>query len=490
MADLFEKLTGAETRKVNRGPLIMRSGGSSVRFSSTDLINEGFWMWNPRKNIVYYSDRIIEDTGLTEISGTMSIKRMIDHTVCPDDRDLFRNKIREFLSTPDIVTFEVRIKNPGPENISWIRITARKNTYANGRIKDISGIAVDITANKNFEARIHKLMDIKDALLDINHHMAATGDLDDLISFILSRISQSVPHIDCASFLMRDEDGYFRIKTSIGYDKEAVKEFELPAGKLFFGKIDENNYSSPMIINNVHRIKGNFTPVAKTDKGVVIKSTLNTPINIDGKLVGIISLDSGRNNIFTSDDIEIMQYVKEHIETAISKYKLYEEIKFISRHDQLTGLINRNYFEELFRQNIKLAKRHGRNLSITVIDLDGLKLVNDNYGHLAGDVLITTFTKKLKSFFRDSDIFSRFGGDEFVALFIDISKDKLEEKFIEFTRKTKNEPIDFNNIKIVCSFSYGIATFPEEGETFSTLFKLADSRMYMQKNMKKQNNRR
>lgn len=125
-----------------------------------------------------------------------------------------------------------------------------------------------------------------------------------------------------------------------------------------------------------------------------------------------------------------MQYIKEQIEIAISKYKLYEKIKFLSRHDQLTGFINRSYFEELFDQNIKLAKRYNRSLSLAVIDLDRLKTVNDNFGHLAGDTLIMTFSKKLKSYFRDSDIFSRFGGDEFVALFVSIEKDKLEKSLL------------------------------------------------------------
>lgn len=484
MTRIYNRLKTAQVVPITGSSIKVYNREAAIRFSSPDMVKEGFWIWKPGKNSIYISEKILVDT-MGTFPENMTIKEVVDTIVIPEDRYSFTEYIEKMIKGNSEISFEARVKNSKSETPSWVKILARINRYPNKRLKDISGIIEDITEAKISEERNAQLLKIKDALLEINHHMATIGDLDKLTSLILKRISEAMSHIDCASFLVLGDDNYFTISTSIGYDPESIKKFKLPYNELFFRKIKADMYTSPMIVNDVDRIKGDVTSVAKTQKGIVIKSLLNTPINIDGKLVGIISLDSSKNYIFNQDDLEIMQYVKEQIEIAISKYKLYEEIKFISRHDQLTGFINRNYFEELFEQNLKLAKRYKGTFSLAVLDLDGLKNINDNYGHMAGDLLITTFSKRLEKYFRDTDIFSRFGGDEFVGLFLAIKMNTLEKKFRDFSAALSKEPFDYNGSKLTCAFSYGLATYPKDGLSFTELFKIADNRMYKQKNNKR-----
>jgi len=108
-------------------------------------------------------------------------------------------------------------------------------------------------------------------------------------------------------------------------------------------------------------------------------------------------------------------------------------------------------------------------------------IINDTHGHLAGDMYIKTFSENLIKSVRSSDILARYGGDEFVAIFYGTDSNSLIMKFEELFKTLNNNPFIFENNKIVCSFSYGIVSFPEEAQTYNQLVKVADDRMYVYK---------
>lgn len=182
-----------------------------------------------------------------------------------------------------------------------------------------------------------------------------------------------------------------------------------------------------------------------------------------------------------------MEYIKNQVQIAISKYKLYEELFYSSRYDKLTNVYNRRYFEDLFDGYINKSTKYKENFSLVVFDLNELKFVNDNYGHLAGDELIKAFAKNLSECIRSSDILVRLGGDEFVGVFFKTSSQNLIKKFEDLIENFKNNQIVFEGNNITCSFSYGIAEFPEDSNNYKELIKIADKRMYKYKQGLKNN---
>jgi diguanylate cyclase (GGDEF)-like protein/PAS domain S-box-containing protein len=163
------------------------------------------------------------------------------------------------------------------------------------------------------------------------------------------------------------------------------------------------------------------------------------------------------------------------IYTDISRRKETEkEIVYMSYHDQLTGLYNRRFFEEELK---RLDNPRNLPLSIIMMDLNGLKLSNDAFGHQKGDELLIKTAQVIKETCRQDEIVSRHGGDEFVILLPKTSEKEAEallKRIREKSKEVKVEPIEI-------SFSAGIATKNEETQDINKIFKYADDKMYRQK---------
>ncbi|MFH1078854.1 MAG: sensor domain-containing diguanylate cyclase [Pseudomonadota bacterium] len=173
------------------------------------------------------------------------------------------------------------------------------------------------------------------------------------------------------------------------------------------------------------------------------------------------------------------------IEDITDRKRMEEEIKALAITDQLTGLYNRRGFITLSEQQLKIAGRTDSRLLLLFADLDGMKWINDNLGHLKGDEALVGVAKILKKVFREADIVARVGGDEFAVLALgtpweypDLLKDRLQQQ-IDLHNCSQNR--DYH-----LSLSIGIAeSDPSSVVSIDDLMFLADERMYENKKSKK-----
>ncbi len=140
--------------------------------------------------------------------------------------------------------------------------------------------------------------------------------------------------------------------------------------------------------------------------------------------------------------------------------------------DGLTGVWNRAGFEQLFAMNVKRGKEQGRNFSVILGDVDGLKEYNDTYGHPAADEALKAVTKILSEQCRGIDEIARYGGDEFALFCIDIDQSGAENIITRLGEALKQAPV---------SMSFGSATYPIDGVDRNTLLENADIRLYSAK---------
>ena len=170
--------------------------------------------------------------------------------------------------------------------------------------------------------------------------------------------------------------------------------------------------------------------------------------------------------------------VREDLANSRSKEEETQQIAF---QDQLTGLPNRLSFEQRLSHGLTQAERHGWKLAVMFIDIDKFKSINDTYGHDLGDNVLLMVANRLQDLVRDEDMVSRWGGDEFVCLLLEVKHESdmilLAEKMVDRVA----ELCRIDGIELSIRASIGIATYPENGDTPDVLFKNADKAMYKAK---------
>lgn len=166
--------------------------------------------------------------------------------------------------------------------------------------------------------------------------------------------------------------------------------------------------------------------------------------------------------------------------------QMEQQLAFQATHDLLTGLPNRTLLYDRINHGISYAKRYQTKLYLLFLDIDNFKLINDNLGHNLGDILLKEIAKRLKNNTRESDTVSRFGGDEFIILFItnkysDILK--ITQKMLDAITK----PMQLLQHEIVVTASIGVSIYPKDGADAATLLKNADIAMYLAKTQGRNN---
>ena len=163
-----------------------------------------------------------------------------------------------------------------------------------------------------------------------------------------------------------------------------------------------------------------------------------------------------------------------------------EKLSYAARHDSLTGLANRTSFLEHLELALTRATRTDNGAAVLFVDLDNFKLVNDSFGHAAGDELLEAVGSRLRAVLRQMDVVARQGGDEFLILLSDLERHDVEE--IPFLRAAEvvasnlrrilRAPFQIEGIEIYISASIGISLYPSDANDSETLLKHADIAMY------------
>jgi diguanylate cyclase (GGDEF)-like protein len=158
-----------------------------------------------------------------------------------------------------------------------------------------------------------------------------------------------------------------------------------------------------------------------------------------------------------------------------------EKLKILSNIDELTQTYNRRFFMQFGEQELKRSQRHGDSFSIALLDIDNFKQINDNAGHLIGDKVLQKLSYLLKNEIRQSDVFARYGGDEFVFLFPETN---LRQALIWAERlygRLAATYINLKTLEVQPSFSIGIATSDATTTSLDDLLAKADRALYQAK---------
>jgi diguanylate cyclase (GGDEF)-like protein len=171
----------------------------------------------------------------------------------------------------------------------------------------------------------------------------------------------------------------------------------------------------------------------------------------------------------------------------VVEIRIFESTVKASRFDSLTGLYNRQFFDEVLKREIKRAKRHGQELSILFFDLDDFKAINDAYGHQAGDAALTRAAQIILQETRSEDTAARYGGEELVIILPETDKMSALVLGERIRRRIETSHLKYGNTELAFTISGGLASYPVNALEADDLVKCADHALYRAKGSGKNN---
>lgn len=338
----------------------------------------------------------------------------------------------------------------------WCTYNITAHYDEQGRIEWIEGVMENITEKKmrqRWQAALYQLS------AEISH----AGSLEELFKTLHKVIREFMP-ANRFFVALQDESG----NLAIVYAASAIGEFSIfeaiPAGLM------EAVFRSgePQFGND-------------TDWRTHGSEHLAVPLRTgDGRVLGVMGLAGGDDEVlFAQHHLAMLDFWSGQIAATIERKNAENHLRFVSLHDALTKLYNRNYFEEEMK---RLDRRRSGAVAIVVFDLDGLKMVNDTLGHEQGDRMLVVAAQSLRSAFRDGDVVARIGGDEFAALLEDASEEllgQIRERIRQSTELANRQQPD--EVALPISLSMGYALSVGSGTPMRELFRQADNSMYREK---------
>jgi len=341
-----------------------------------------------------------------------------------------------------------------------------------------SQASIAINNARTFEAEREQRR-LAQALQHTGRAIQSSLDLEIVLDQILIQIASVIPYHTANLILV--ENGEMRVVRQQGFqevsDQDIGQTNNIFDISRFTTLVRMTDSKKPMIIPDVSQ----NPDWIKTDSTKDVLSWAGAPILEGDHVIGFLSLNNHTSNFYNQDHAEILFAFASQASIALTHARLHKEIHELAITDPLTGILNRRGLDRWGQYEIDRAKRFNSPLSAIFFDLDKFKVVNDTYGHDAGDEVLIQIVKCCLSVIRSIDIFSRVGGEEFLVILPETSL-PIAIQVAERIRLT-SEGCSFrsNSHQINMTLSLGVVELNEDIDTLSELMNAADQYMYLSK---------
>lgn len=320
---------------------------------------------------------------------------------------------------------------------------------------------------------------------DVAKALTSSLNLDSVLQTIMEKMAAYFQP-DTWSLLMVDEDRdelYFAI--AVGDAAESLKAVRLKVGEGIAGWVAK--HGEPLLVPDVYHDPRFAKRIDEMTKWQT-RSIICIPLTARQRVLGVIQLINVDMNGFADNEMLLLQALADYAAIAIDNARAVEKIQELTITDDCTGLYNARHLYKTLEAEVYRSSRFGYEFSVLFLDLDHFKTVNDTHGHLVGSRLLAEIGYTIKSHLRLIDFAFRYGGDEFVVLLPQTSKEaamvvarRLRDVF-RTSHFLREQGLDLN-VRV----SMGVATFPEDAKSAHEIIRQADEMMYSVKNTTRDN---
>lgn len=319
-------------------------------------------------------------------------------------------------------------------------------------------------------------------IIRIQNEIGRIGsDLGDVLTFVVEQTLSLVPADGAVIELAEGEDMVYRSTSGIARDKLGLRfrrEGSLAGTCAGTGQslLCDDSETDPRVDREACRRMG-------------LRSMIVLPLKNDTLTIGVLKAISTEPHRFSEVDVALLELVSGFLTASIIFVTQYNSDKlfYLATHDRLTGVANRSHFMDRLRYGIDQSRRTQRAIAVLMIDMDGLRIINEKYGHSVGDAILNEFAACLKSVVRISDTVARIGGDEFALILNPVDAPDGVDTVIRRIQEESAYPFLHDGQMYVLRASIGTAHYPGDASDIDQLLDLAEQRMYAIKQEKQQN---
>src|ERR1700726_3296034 len=314
---------------------------------------------------------------------------------------------------------------------------------------------------------------------DVAKALTSSLNLDSILQTIMEKMAEYF-RPDTWSLLMVDEEKdelYFAI--AVGAAAEVLSKARLKVGEGIAGWVAKHGQA--LIVPDVQndpRFSARLDEITRLQT----HSVICVPLRSKHRVLGVIQLVNANVGL-SEQELFFLQALCDYAAISIENARSVEKIQELTITDDCTGLFNARHLHKTLETEVYRSARFGYQFSVIFIDLDHFKQVNDTHGHLVGSRLLAEIGNALKNKCRVIDFAFRYGGDEFVLLLPQTSKDNalnVARRLHKMIRESVWLASEGLNIKVTTSL--GVASYPVDSRSKEGLLHLADEAMYLVKN--------
>jgi len=334
---------------------------------------------------------------------------------------------------------------------------------------------------RQFEVIESRQMDHLRVFHDVARTLTGSLELEDILLAIMDKMANFFGP-ERWSLLMIDpvaKDLYYAI--AVGEDSSSLRGLRVPLGQGVAGWVAATG--NPLVVPNVS-LDPHWSTFARNHPDLNIHSIACVPIRSGENTLGVIQLLNSKLDLLSEYSISFLRILCDYAAIAIQNARSVTLIQELTITDDCTGLFNARRLYTMLDE--KVAQRHlGRPVpfSLLFMDLDHFKSVNDTHGHLVGSRLLAEVGNLLKRIAGPDSAAFRYGGDEFVVLMPSADKETAAELAHALRDGLREQAfLTGDGLALHISGSFGLATFPEDGDAVHSILRAADSMMYAVKN--------
>jgi diguanylate cyclase (GGDEF)-like protein len=210
------------------------------------------------------------------------------------------------------------------------------------------------------------------------------------------------------------------------------------------------------------------------------------PLRVHDRTIGVLAAYHVTANYFSEAHEGTLEKIAPKAATVVHDAQAFEKVRTESLTDPLTGLHNSRALLDHVEKEMSKADRYRTERAILVIDVDRFKVINDRFGHPAGDRALQFIARAIRGSVRVYDFCARQGGDEFIVVLQDCDAKQARERAVELQEAVSGIPFEpAPGVAVTLSISVGHAMYPSDGGSFESLLRCADERMYQDKSERK-----